>query len=96
VPDNLTFTAYPYLIEDTEKKTKNCSHDSRCLVTIRTQFSPSLHICTYDKNRNEYGVLVWKSEEKKIYEDAGVRGRIILKWLLKTELYCVDWINLSK
>jgi len=34
------------------------------LVTVGPQFSPYLHICTYNEERNEYGVLVGKPEGK--------------------------------
>jgi hypothetical protein len=39
------------------------------------------HLCD-DGDGNECGVLVRKSEGKHFYEDVGVRGRMILKWLL--------------
>jgi len=49
------------------------------LVNIRTQFSPSFHICTYDEENNEYGVCLGNLKEEDFYEDVGVGGMIILK-----------------
>jgi hypothetical protein len=46
--------------------------------------------------RNTYEMLVWEPEGKRLLEDLGLDGGIILKWILeKTGLEDVNWIHLA-
>jgi hypothetical protein len=41
------------------------------------------HVVAYGEGRGVYRVLVGKHEGKNHLEDAGVDGRIILRWVLR-------------
>jgi hypothetical protein len=48
------------------------------------------------ETRNVYKILVGKSERKKLMEDLGVDGWIILKWILGKRVWGVDWTYLAQ
>jgi len=41
------------------------------------------HVAVMGEGRGVYRVLVWKPEERDTFEDPGVDGMIILRWIFR-------------
>jgi len=54
------------------------------------------HVARMEKSTDSYWVLVGKSEKRDHFEDLGVDGRIILKWIVKKMDENLKWINLGQ
>ena len=55
------------------------------------------HVARMGDRRDAFMVLARRPEGEKIhFEDLDVNGRIILKWMLKKQDWCMDWIELAQ
>jgi len=50
---------------------------------LRNKKTRARHLSRIEEERNVYRVLVGKSVGKRYFEDLGVDGNLILKWILR-------------
>jgi len=54
------------------------------------------HVASMEESKGAYRVLVGRPERRDHLDDLGVKGRVILKWILTTWDGNMDWSELAQ